>query len=161
MLLQWLVLNRRGVIVYNVELGTSICPRVSACSCLTRSGWRERMQCPAGTQSRHSSVSDFSFPLGMAAVLGPGLQQEGDLTPLLPIILPPEKPLGNCHNFTAPRMLGRLGKCTSFKYADSLSKEQHLQGYLMRAKGQGAMCRENYHYPGCSEQGDCALRAAK
>ena len=76
MLLQLSVLNRRGVIVYNVELGTSICPRVSACSCLTRSGWREKMQCPAGMQSRHSSVSDFSFPLGMAAMLGPGLQQE-------------------------------------------------------------------------------------
>ena len=66
-------------------------------------------------------------------------------------------PQKNClATVTAPCMLGSLGKCNSFKYDDSLSKEQHLQDYLMRAKGQGTMCRENYHYPGCSEQGDCA-----
>ena len=44
------------------------------------------MQCPAGMQSRHSPISDFSFPLGMAAMLGPGLQQEGDPTSLFPVI---------------------------------------------------------------------------
>lgn len=124
-----------------------MCPHVSACSCLAHSGWRERMQCPAGMWSRHSPISDFSFPLGMAAMLGPGLQQEGDPTSLFPVILPPEKLLGNCHNFTAPCMLGSLGKCSSFKYADSLSKEKHLQGYLMGAKGRGAMCREKLPLP--------------
>ena len=80
-------------------------------------------------------------------MLGPGLQQKGDLTSLFPVTLPPEKLLGNCHNSTVPCMLGSLGKYSSFKYTDSLSKEKHLQSYLMGAKGQGAMCREKLPLP--------------
>lgn len=144
------------VAVVSSELPRSDClecktwnKRVSTCVSmfLSRPLRMERMRCPAGMRSRHSLISDFSFPLGMAAMLGPGLQQEGDLTSLLPLILPPEKLLGNCHNFTAPCMLGSLGKCSSFKYSDSLSKENHLQGYLTGAKGQGTMCRETWSLP--------------
>lgn len=46
---------------------------------------------PSGARSKHTQYIDRSFPLRISAMLGLGLQQEGDLTSLLrSFILPLE-----------------------------------------------------------------------
>lgn len=73
-LLECLVLNSWGVIVYCIGLGMSICSHGSACSFFACSDYREKMKRPVGMWSKHSQIIDFSFPFKITAMLGPGLQ---------------------------------------------------------------------------------------
>jgi hypothetical protein len=111
---------------------------VSTCPNTTHAQTREKRSTAllaGGVTTSQNSDFSFLFPLRISAMLGPGLQQEGDLpSPSCHFISLAGSHLAGVIATQTLWLLGSLEKRSPFLYADNQSKEKHLQGYLKEAQ---------------------------